>query len=150
MIADSIIVRNSSFVDNNANTFLLADEKEDKGYYSAEKIYIGHNLFRSQSGTLLNLYRGGNDESTLGPLLSFSHNQVKNCQSQDGKALIQLTGVQVSHLFSNEFTNSNASGALILYKDTVRARHGFEMNKLSQSGIVTSNQFVTQKNNRIQ
>ncbi|HEX7846420.1 MAG TPA: polysaccharide lyase 6 family protein [Chitinophagaceae bacterium] len=144
MIADSIIIRNNIFLNNNTDAFMMADEKEDKGYYNAEKIVIGHNNFTAQKGQLLNIYRGGNDESTLGPNLSFSHNKVKDCNS--GKdPLIQLTGVQVTNLFSNNFINSNPGSILINYRDTVRANHSLDKNTLSQSGSIEKNQFVTGK-----
>src|SRR6185369_2963392 len=51
MIADSVTINNNSFINNNCNFFLMNDEKEDKGYYNAEKIFIGHNNFSSQTGT---------------------------------------------------------------------------------------------------
>ena len=147
MIADSIIIRNNSFTDNNCNFFIMNEEKEDKGYYNAEKIFIGHNSFISQTGSLLNVYRGGNDESTLGPNLSFSHNKLSNCKTSDNGALIKLTGVQISNIFSNNFSGCNPSAALIIYKDTVRARHNLEKNKLSGSGRIEKNQFVTEGDN---
>jgi poly(beta-D-mannuronate) lyase len=147
MIADSVTINNNSFINNNCNFFLMNDEKEDKGYYNAEKIFIGHNNFRSQTGTLLNIYRGGSDESTLGPSLTFSHNKLSNCSSAD--ALITLTGVQVSTIFSNSFSNCNPSSTLISYKDLVRARHSLERNILSNSGKIEKNVFVTEKSNTI-
>ena len=147
MIADSVIINNNSFINNNCNFFLMNDEKEDKGYYNAEKIFIGHNNFRSQTGTLLNIYRGGSDESTLGPSLTFSHNKLSNCSSAD--ALITLTGVQVSTIFSNSFSNCNPSSTLIFYKDLVRAKHSFERNILSNSGKIEKNVFVTEKSNTV-
>jgi poly(beta-D-mannuronate) lyase len=149
MIADSIIIRNNSFTDNKCNFLIMNEEKEDKGYYNAEKILIGHNNFTSQTGSLLDIYRGGNDESTLGPHLSFSHNKLSNYKTLAGDALIKLTGVQVSNIFSNNFSGCNSSGILITYKDIVRARHNFEKNKLIGSGNIEKNQFVTEVDNTI-
>ena len=147
MIADSIIIRNNSFTDNNCNFFIMNEEKEDKGYYNAEKIFIGHNSFISQTGSLLDVYRGGNDESTLGPNLSFSHNKLSKCNGND--PLIRLTGVQVSNIFSNSFLACNPSAGLITYKDIVRARHNLEKNKFSGCGRIEKNQFVTERDNII-
>jgi len=148
MVADSIIIRNSQFINNACDFVNMADEKEDKGYYNAEKIIIGHNKFLDHSGSLLNIYRGGSDESTLGPDLVFSHNKIENCQSQ-GKndPLISLTGVQVTEIFSNQFTNCNTGTSLILYKDIVRANHIFERNILQNSGKPETNKFVVEKQN---
>ena len=150
MIADSIIIRNSSFVNNNCNGITMAEEKDDKGYYNAETISIGHNNFNSQTGTLLNIYRGGNDESTLGPHLIVSHNKIMNCKSNNSiNPLIALTGVQRTEIFSNNFSGCNPSAILVLYKDFVRAKHNFERNILVNSGSLEKNQFVTEKGNSI-
>ncbi|HMK19171.1 MAG TPA: polysaccharide lyase 6 family protein [Chitinophagaceae bacterium] len=145
MMADSIVVHNNLFINNNCNFFSMKDEKEDKGYYNAEKIIIGHNNFNSQNGTLLNVYRGGSDESTLGPNLIFSHNKLSNCSATD--PLITLTGVQVSNIFSNNFSKCNPTSTLVFYKDIVRARHNFERNTLTNSGKIEKNVFVVEKGN---
>ena len=147
MIADSIFINNNSFINNSCNFFSMNEEKEDKGYYNAEKIFIGHNHFSSQTGTLLNIYRGGNDESTLGPDLTFSHNSLHSCSSENGQPLISFTGIQVTNLFSNTFTNCNKGAILIKYTDIVRAKHLFEKNNLVASGQLEKDQFLTEKNN---
>lgn len=147
MIADSIIIRNNLFADNDCNMIIIAEEKDDKGYYNAEKISIGHNNFKNNTGNLLTIYRGGNDESTLGPNLSFSHNKISNCLTADQSPLISLTGVQVSQFVSNIFTSSNSNGTLFQFKDIVRAKHLVERNVFDQSGSLTKNQFVVEKEN---
>lgn len=145
MIADSIVFRNNSFVNNSNNVFTMNSEKDDKGYYAAEKIVIDKNNFSNQDGTLLNLYRGGNDESTLGPNLLFSNNKIKDCSATSNEPLFVITGVQQSNVSLNSFSNSNPSGTLILYKDIVRAKHIFAKNTVTQSGSVDKNQFVSEK-----
>jgi len=149
MIADSIVMRNNSFTNNNCDFFIMNEEKEDKGYYNAEKISIGHNNFISQTGNLLDIYRGGIDESTLGPMLFFSHNKLSNCNTKGNDPLIKLTGVQLTSIFSNNFSACNSSAALIVYRDTVRARHNLEKNKFSGSGRIEKNQFVVERDNVI-
>lgn len=144
MIADSIVFRNNSFTNIQSKIFSMDSETDNKGYYAAEKIIISQNQFSSITGTLLNLYRGGNDESTLGPNLLFSNNKVTDCVSRSNSPLITLTGVQQSNISSNSFSKCNPAGTVILYKDTVRARHIFSKNKIEQSGTVEKNQFVTE------
>ena len=144
-IADSIHIHNNSFVNNNCNLFMMNDEKEDKGYYNAERIVIIQNIFTKQQGSLLNIYRGGNDESTLGPNLTFSHNDIRDSNAAGSEPLIRLTGVQATRFFSNKFSDCNPSGTLILYKDLVRAKHFLEKNIRVNSGTVETNQFVIQK-----
>jgi len=145
MVADSLIFHSNSFSANKCNGIMMTDEKENKGYYNAEKIFIGHNLFTNLGGELLNIYRGGNDESTLGPQLVFSHNRVSSCQSDTLLPLIRFTGVQVTSVFSNTFNDCNPTGILISYKDAVRARHLLEKNVLQGSGRIEKNNFVTEK-----
>jgi len=147
MMADSIIINNNSFINNGCNFFSMKDEEDDKGYYNAEKIVIRHNNFNSQNGMLINIYRGGSDESTLGPDLTFSHNKLDNCSGMG--PLIKLTGVQITNIFSNNFYNCNPSSTLISYTDIVRARHNFERNTLTGSGKIEKNIFVAEKGNTI-
>jgi poly(beta-D-mannuronate) lyase len=149
MIADSVVVHSNTFTNNNCDAIILSEEKDDKGYYNAEKIFISHNKFNKQTGMLLSVYRGGNDESTLGPDLTFSHNLLTNCSSENGQPFISFTGVQVTNLFSNTFTNCNNGNTLIRYTDTVRAKHLFEKNNLVASGQLEKDQFLTEKNNNI-
>jgi poly(beta-D-mannuronate) lyase len=145
MLADSIVIRNNSFINNYCNFFIMADEKEDKGYYNAERIVITQNTFNKQQGSLLNIYRGGNDESTLGPNLTFSNNDIRYCNAPDSQPLIRLTGVQVTRFISNKFSDCNQTATLILYKDVVRAKHFLEKNIRVNSGVIETNQFVMQK-----
>lgn len=149
MVADSIIIRNNSFEKNNTNGIMMIDERENKGYYNAEKIVITKNKFDSQSGTLLSIYRGGNDESTMGPNLSFIENKVKDCNTSDNSSLISFTGVQVTLISTNKFSGCNTANTLVSYKDIVRARHRFENNAVFNSGKLEKNQFVTEKNNTL-
>jgi len=145
MIADSIVIRNNTFTDNGCDGFIMADEKDDKGYYSAEKIVISNNNFSSLSGNLLNVYRGGNDESTMGPNVLFSNNKVFNAVTAGNNPLIYFMGAQVTNITGNTFTDCNAGGVLVQYADKVRARHNFEKNTLLNSGRLEKNQFVTEK-----
>ena len=147
-VADSIVIHDNSFVNNDCNVFIMSDQKDDKGYYNAEKVFIGHNRFINQSGMLLNIYRGGTDESTLGPHVVFSHNLLKNCSAAlANDPLISLMGAQQSEIFSNSFSNCSPKGTLLLYKDLVRARHVFKRNLLLTSGHVALNKYVISEGN---
>jgi poly(beta-D-mannuronate) lyase len=129
----------------------MADEKDNKGYYNAEKIVFTQNTVNKQAGILFNVYRGGNDESTMGPKLVFTKNSFRNCNTTDTSvALIQLTGVQQSDISSNQFIDCNesggATGKLIHYIDFVRAHHTLQKNSFVHSGSVQANKFVTTDN----
>lgn len=148
-LADSITIENCVF-SNLKSAFSFADEKGNKGYYNVEKIAITNNRFLNGDGVLLDLYRGGSDESTLGPNLHFLNNVVKNYNSPKGAALLQLTGVQKTKIENNSFSSCNFSASIISYKDVVRATHILKKNKFIHSGSLNTNDFVVQADNFIQ
>ncbi|MEO6612248.1 MAG: chondroitinase-B domain-containing protein [Chitinophagaceae bacterium] len=150
MVADSIIIRNSHFSNIQCDGITMTDEKDNKGYYNVEKLVLDHNQFTSQQGVLLDIYRGGNDESTMGPSLVFSNNKVSDCNSEKNKALIRLYGTQRSLIEKNQFTNCNTGKALVHYEDIVRASHIFRYNFLQHSGDIQENKFVENRNNRVE
>lgn len=149
-LADSIVLANSNFENNYTNVLLLSGEKTDKGYYNAEKLRIQKNNFTNQKGMVLDLYRGGNDESTLGPGLLIQDNYFSNCHTEGSQPLISLTGVQHSRLLYNSFVDCNTGKTLLFYKDIVRARHKQVKNLLMNSGSMQTNSFVETENNTIQ
>jgi len=141
-LADSIVVQQCRF-DHIKNGFLLAAEKADKGYYNVEKMRFAGNQFTDGNGMLLDLYRGGKDESTLGPQLLFTNNRVTNYNTTNQRPLVQLTGVQVTAITGNQFSNCNAGKPLIVYKDIVRAMHYLARNNFTGCGTIEKNNFVT-------
>lgn len=149
-ISDSLVIKNSQFENNAVNILMLPSEKDDKGYYNAEKIHLEKNTFINNKGILLDIYRGGNDESTMGPALRMEENSFENCHSEDSSPLISLTGVQQSSLFFNSFMNCNPGKVLIAYKDTVRSKHLLTRNVITASGEIRKNAFVIEEKNAIQ
>ena len=150
LIADSIILEKNIFENNNANLLSMADEKDNKGYYSAEKIRIVKNMITKNTGTLLSVYRGGNDESTMGPNLEISKNMIESCNTTGDTPLIELAGVQATTIHDNAFINSNTGKTLLLYRDWVRAHHYVGENVLKSSGGIITDKFVETGKNVIQ
>ena len=139
--ADEISVSKTSFISGNSSLFSLKDETDNKGYYNVEKMVVDNCLFENNKGSILNLYRGGTDESTMGPKLYFTNNKIVNCHYN--AELIKLYGVQLSLLQNNLFRNSNTNKVVVFYEDNVRANHKQKNNKLSNSGTIKENKFVT-------
>jgi len=142
MVADSIIIRHCTFTDFNAGLLHMTEEKDNKGYYNAEKIVISNNSITNLQGALMAIYRGGNDESTMGPDLAFSNNRLENCNCESTTPLISLYGVQKSQLDKNLFSNCNTGNILITYEDVVRAMHRLKNNQFINSGSIRKNEFV--------
>jgi poly(beta-D-mannuronate) lyase len=145
IVGDSIIIRQCTFKDFKAGLLHMTEEKDNKGYYNAEKIVISNNSITNLQGLLLAIYRGGNDESTMGPDLMFSNNRIKDSNSGSTTPLISLYGVQKSLLEKNQFSNCNPGMILITYEDVVRALHRLKNNQFSNSGSVRKNEFVREE-----
>lgn len=124
----------------------MSEEKDNKGYYNAEKIVISNNSITNMQGLLITIYRGGNDESTMGPDLTFSNNRIKNSNSDSSTPLISLYGVQKSLLEKNQFSNCNPDMILVNYQDVVRALHRLKNNQFINSGSMRKNEFVREEN----
>jgi poly(beta-D-mannuronate) lyase len=140
---DQIVVENSWFSLNKAVLLSLKDEDDNKGYYNAERIVVNNNSFMNHVGPLALIYRGGNDESTMGPIFSFSANKIVNCAANE--PLLGLFGVQQSIIENNMFTASNATGNIIVYTDNTKAFHYQKNNSVNQSGAIQENKFVINK-----
>lgn len=141
VMADSIVIRDSKF-SGMAGGINISGEKENRGLYNVEKMILAGNKFSNGKGILLNLYRGGSDESTLGPDLYFDHNQVRQYNAPGGEALIQLTGVQKSRILHNSFADTNQDNILMIYRDGSRARHVLKLNRFTNAGKIEKNEFV--------
>ncbi|HYF33190.1 MAG TPA: polysaccharide lyase 6 family protein [Chitinophagaceae bacterium] len=145
-VADSIAIRHSSFIQNSFNHLVMNAEKDDKGYYNAERIILEGNDFVAEQGILIDIYRGGNDESTLGPKLTVNNNRFTNCIADQGP-LIQLTGVQKTQFTGNDFRDCQPNGKLFIFKDIVRADHVLQKNSFKGSGEIQANGFVKSEGN---
>jgi poly(beta-D-mannuronate) lyase len=137
---DKITIQNSVFENNKAALLSLKDEDDNKGYYNAERIVVTNNSFTNHSGQLATIYRGGNDESTMGPIFTFSNNKMLNCTANG--ALIELFGVQQSNVNNNVFTSSNIAGKTVAYTDNTKAFHYQKNNITVNSGTIQENKFV--------
>ena len=137
---DKITIQNCAFENNKATLLSLKDEGDNKGYYNAEKIVVTNSSFINHNGPLAVIYRGGNDESTMGPIFSFSANKIVNCSANE--PLIGLFGVQQSTIENNMFTASNKTGNIIAYTDNTKAFHYQKNNSTVNSGTIQENKFV--------
>lgn len=106
--ADSILVRNSSFEQVSGSILQLDAEIDDIGIYSAENVVIDYCQFTDIGGTVLNLHRGGRDESTFGPMLQLTNSTFKNIggnKRNKSGASVSLHGVQSTLISDCDFTD---------------------------------------------
>lgn len=81
-------------------------ETADLGAYNAEVVEIVDSTFRDVTGPVLDLYRGGTDESTFGPRLTLTGSTFERSGRDAGA--IKLYGVQRTEARGNRFVDSGA------------------------------------------
>ena len=108
-LADRISIRDSAFRDVTGAIVSATAETEDYGQYNVEYLDIIGNEFENVGGPIAAVYRGGTDESTFGPAVTFRDNRAKNV----GKAIagghsgaLYLHGVQTTRIERNVFKDS--------------------------------------------
>ena len=77
-----------------------AGEKDDRGKYSVEKLTVENCKFYHMLGSALNVYRGGNDESTSGPYVVVKNCSFNDVDNKEQGSVMRLLGVQqadISH-----------------------------------------------------
>lgn len=136
--ADTISFANCIFNDISGPAINIAAEKEDLGIYNAEVVEFRNCLFNKILLNAIDLYRGGNDESTTGPYFIMDHcvfNEVANIELG---AVVNLIGVQHSNITNTIFNNSGRAGRVVKYED-----YGWAISRISycdvyQGGVVES------------
>jgi len=81
-------------------------ETADLGTYNAEVVEVIDSAFRDVAGPVIDLYRGGTDESTFGPRLTLTGSTFERSGRDEGA--IRLYGVQRTEVRGNRFVDSGA------------------------------------------
>lgn len=116
--ADSVIFNNCLFHTISGDAISISAEKEDRGIYNAEYVDITSCVFYNIMGSALDLYRGGNDESTLGPFLNIDNCLFENVNNKELGSVLRLIGVQVASISNSIFSNSGQGGRSIKFEET--------------------------------
>lgn len=116
-LADSLVVSNSIFHHMSGTGIDLSAEKEDKGMYNAEYTVIKNCTFTNLLGSAINIYRGGNDESTLGPFVTIDHCTFNEVENREQGTVVKLVGAQQATVTNSNFSNSGQGGRSILFQE---------------------------------
>jgi len=92
VLADRIAIRGSSFADITGTIVSASAEPDDYGLYNVEYLDIVDSRFANVGEAVANVYRGGTDESTFGPSVTFTGNTLANI----GKAATNAEGASLS------------------------------------------------------
>jgi len=113
--ADTVSVSNS-VIKNCTKGIQLNKEKNDKGDYNSEFVYVTNTSFSNVNENVLDYYRGGYDESTIGGNLVFDNNTVTNCGGSDTTAiLIKNRGIVNVKFANNTFKNNPVKAVAVLW-----------------------------------
>ncbi len=113
--ADTVSVANS-VIKNCAKGIQLNKETNDKGDYNSEFVYVTNNTFTNVGENVLNYYRGGYDESTIGGNLVFKDNTITNCgKTEKENILIKNRGIVNVEFANNTFKNNPVKVVAVLW-----------------------------------
>jgi poly(beta-D-mannuronate) lyase len=87
----------------------LDKETEDLGIYNAENVTIKGSKFTDIQGSVANIYRGGTDESTFGPIVVVEGNEFTNTGHGSRNkiaASLKFHGVQKLHISDSKWDES--------------------------------------------
>lgn len=140
--ADTISIANT-VIKNCLKGIQLAEENDDKGDYNAEFVYIINSEFENVQSEVLNYYRGGYDESTIGGNLVIKNNKFTNCGKMDKSGvLLQTIGIVNVELKENTFTNNPVKLIAVLWGEKKQKPID---NKIINSGKIEIQQNLIQK-----
>ncbi|AJR04354.1 chondroitinase-B domain-containing protein [Siansivirga zeaxanthinifaciens] len=113
--ADSIFVANS-IIKNCERGFMLNKETNDGGDYNAEFVIIKNSTFDAINEVVLDFYRGGYDESTIGGNLLLENNSITHSGTgEKDQILIKNRGIVNVEFSGNTFKNNPVKLIAILW-----------------------------------
>lgn len=133
-----IKLTNSTF-NNCRNGIELSEETDDKGDYNAENIEINACVFDGITANVIDYYRGGYDESTVGGNLLVTNSTFTNCGAKENNGILLNTyGIINVDLSSNTFRNNKVEKVALLW--------GAKNNNHSNNIIENSGKIVVEEN----
>ena len=136
--ADAITFKNTTFK-NCKNGVELSQEKNDKGDYNVEFLTFENCQFENIASNVIDYYRGGYDESTIGGNLSVKGCTITNCGgSESNKILLNHRGIINVDISSNTFKNNPVKLVSVLW--------GAKNNSHANNTITNSGEIIVQEN----
>ncbi|MFK7923679.1 MAG: chondroitinase-B domain-containing protein, partial [Bacteroidia bacterium] len=133
------ITLNSTTFKNCHNGLELSEETDDKGDYNAENIIIRDCHFEGIDKNVIDYYRGGYDESTVGGNLLITNSSFTNCGAKEkNEILLNTYGIINVDISNNTFRNNPVKRVAILW--------GAKNNKQSGNEIVNSGNIIVEEN----
>ena len=129
----------STKIENCSNGLELSSEDDDRGEYNAENISILNCQFEGVDQNVVDYYRGGYDESTVGGNLVIEGSTFSKCgKDEKNGTLINTYGIINVSLVNNEFVDNQVKLVARLW--------GAKNNTESDNTIKNSGKIVTEQN----
>lgn len=126
-------------ISNCENGIELSEETNDRGDYNTEYLTINNCNFNNVKQNVIDYYRGGYDESTIGGNLLVSNSTFTNCGAKEkNKRLFNHNGIVNVNINNNTFKNNKVKFVSILW--------GAKNNVESENSITNSGQIKTEEN----
>jgi poly(beta-D-mannuronate) lyase len=136
--AERVTFENTS-ISNCENGLELSEETNDRGDYNTEYLIINNCSFNNVKENVVDYYRGGYDESTIGGNLLVSNSTFTNCGAKEkNKRLLNHNGIVNVNISKNTFKNNSVQFVSILW--------GAKNNVESENILVNSGQIKTEEN----
>lgn len=133
------IIFSSTKISNCENGIELSEETNDKGDYNVEFLTIDNCNFENVKSNVIDYYRGGYDESTIGGNLTVSHSTFTNCGSKEENGILLNTrGIINVDIANNTFKNNKVKLVALLW--------GAKNNNHSENEIINSGKIVVEEN----
>ncbi|NNK71983.1 MAG: DUF4957 domain-containing protein [Flavobacteriaceae bacterium] len=136
--AERITFEDVSF-SNCENGLELSEETNDKGDYNTEYLTVSNCTFNNIKQNVIDYYRGGYDESTIGGNLLVEHSTFTNCGAKEkNKVLLNHRGIINVDINNNTFNNNPVQFVSILW--------GAKNNVASDNSFTNSGRIKTEEN----
>jgi poly(beta-D-mannuronate) lyase len=130
---------NSTRIENCSNGLELSEETDDRGEYNAENILIDNCRFEGVAKNVIDYYRGGYDESTVGGNLVVTNSTFTNCGAKEENGILLNTrGIINVDISKNTFSNNQVKLIALLW--------GAKNNSHSNNEIANSGEIRVEEN----
>jgi poly(beta-D-mannuronate) lyase len=129
----------STLIKNCANGLELSEETDDRGEYNAENIFVDNCRFENVAKNVIDYYRGGYDESTVGGHLVVTNSTFTKCGAKDENGILLNTyGIVNVTLSENKFIDNKVKLVARLW--------GAKNNTYSNNEIKNSGELIVEEN----
>ncbi|WP_299014574.1 chondroitinase-B domain-containing protein [uncultured Polaribacter sp.] len=140
--SEEITFKNTAIL-NCENGLELSEETNDRGDYNTEYLTIDGCTFNTVKQNVIDYYRGGYDESTIGGNLLVTNSTFTNCGANEKNGiLLNHRGIVNVNINNNTFKDNNVQFISILWG----AKNNTELNNtVSNSGSIKTEENLKQK-----